>query len=240
MVVDLRHSAFSLLLGTRYRTSDFAKAPKTLVHMKDRHLWKLQSLSVNINELSKPTVVFSEDDRDYVQRLFNKNQIKDGELVVVVAAGARSSTKRWKKEGYRKLIERLPKECKAKIIMVGDKQDELLVGEIIAQIKPRPFNLCGKTTIGQLASVLAKCKLLISNDSAPMHLAWAVDTPVVAIFGPTDYKKYAPCGPLDVVIRKGLSCSPCEQSLCPKGTRECMKLITADEVLTACKKILKR
>lgn len=240
MVVDLRHSAFSLFLGARYRTSVFAKAPKTLAHMKDRHLWKLKSFGLNIDDLTKPFVVFSEDDINYVNRMLNKWQIKSGQLVVAVAAGARNMTKRWEKEGYRKLVERLDHKYNVRIIMVGDKQDELLVEEIISQIKPRPFNATGKTTIGQLASLLTKCKMLISNDSAPMHLAWALNTPVVAIFGPTDYKKYAPGGPDDIVIRKDLSCSPCEQSLCPKGTRECMKLIGMDEVFAACKKMLER
>ncbi len=238
MVVDLRQTAFSILLGAKYHTSVFAKAPKSLTHMRDRHLWKLESLGLNIDEIKGPIVMFSEDDQSRINQMFNKWQIKNRQIVVAVAPGARNMTKRWEKQGYKELIERLIKEYNAKIIMVGDEQDELLVKEIIAQIKPAPFNITGITTIGELAFLLTKCRLLISNDSAPMHLAWAVNTPVIAIFGPTDYKKYAPGGSHDTVIRKDLSCSPCEESLCPKGTRECMKLITADEVFAACKKIL--
>ncbi len=238
LVVDLRQTLFSVFLGARDRSSLFAKPPKSLVHMKDRHLWKLKSLGLDIDDTRGPSVMFSEDDRNYVNRLFNRWQIKDGQLIVALSPGARNMTKRWEKEAYRQLAGRLPKEYNAKIIMVGDRQDELLAQEIISRIEPAPLNAAGKTGIGQLAFLLTKCRLLVSNDSAPMHLAWAVNTPVVAIFGPTSHKKYAPAGPDDIMLRKDLACSPCEKSLCPKGTRRCMKLISAEDVFQACKKIL--
>lgn len=238
LVVDLRQTGFSAFLGARYRSSIFHYLPRSLTHMRDKHLWKLKTLGFDVNEVKGPSVGFNEDDARQVTQLLNKWQIKEGQDIVAIAPGARNMTKRWEKEGYRQLAERLLKECKVKVIMVGDAQDKLLVSEVIAEIRPRPWSACGKTTLGQLAYLLTKCRLLVSNDSAPMHLAWAVNTPVVAIFGPTDHKKYAPGGPHDVVIRRELKCSPCEKSLCPKGTRECMKLILPGEVLQACKKIL--
>lgn len=238
LVVDLRSSAFSIILGAKYHTSVFARPPKPLIHMKDRHLWKLKSLGLDIGHTAGPSVMFSGEERNYVNRLFDKWQIKDGQLIVAIAPGARNMTKRWEKEGYRQLAGRLTKEYNAKIIMVGDRQDALLAQEIISRIEPAPLNAAGKTSIGELAFLLTKCRLLVSNDSAPMHLGWAVNTPVVAIFGPTSHKKYAPAGPDDIVLRRDLTCSPCEQSLCPKGTRQCMKLIGAEEVFQACKKIL--
>ncbi|MBL7091797.1 MAG: glycosyltransferase family 9 protein [Candidatus Omnitrophica bacterium] len=238
LVVDLRSSAFSIILGAKYHTSVFARPPKPLIHMKDRHLWKLKSLGLDIGHTAGPSVMFSGEERNYVNRLFDKWQIKDGQLIVAIAPGARNMTKRWEKEGYRQLAGRLTKEYNAKIIMVGDRQDALLAQEIISRIEPAPLNAAGKTSIGELAFLLTKCRLLVSCDSAPMHLGWAVNTPVVAIFGPTSHKKYAPAGPDDIVLRRDLTCSPCEQSLCPKGTRQCMKLIGAEEVFQACKKIL--
>ena len=238
LVVDLRSSAFSIILGAKYHTSVFARPPKSLVHMKDRHLWKLKSLGLDTDDARGPSVMFSGDERNYVNRLFDRWQIKGGDILVALSPGARNMTKRWEKEAYRQLAGRLTKEYNAKIIMVGDEQDRPLVEEIISRIKPAPLNAAGKTSVGELTFLLTKCRLLVSNDSAPMHLAWAVNTPVVAIFGPTSHKKYAPAGPDDIVVRRDLTCSPCEQSLCPKGTRECMKLIGAEEVFQVCKKIL--
>jgi len=238
LVVDLRYTAFSMFLGARYNSAVFAKPPRVLTHMRDRHLWKLKSLGLDTDTTTGLSVQFSEDERDKINQMFKKWQIKDGQIVVAVAPGARNMTKRWEKQGYKQLIEKLIREYRARIIMVGDEQDKLLIDEISSQLKPAPLNACGKTSIGELAFLLTKCKLLVSNDSAPMHLAWAVNTPVVSIFGPSDCRKYAPGGRQDIVIRKKLDCSPCEESLCPKGTRECMKLINPDEVFAACKKIL--
>lgn len=238
LVVDLRSSAFSIILGAKYHTSVFARPPKSLVHMKDRHLWKLKSLGLDIDHTGGPSVMFSEDDQNHVDQMFAKYQVKDGQTIVAIAPGARNITKRWEKEGYKQLIARLIKEYNIKLIIVGANEDKGLAQELISQIRPTPFNACGKTAIGELAYLLTKCRLLVSNDSAPMHLAWAVNTPVVAIFGPTNHKKYAPGSPQDIVIRKDLVCSPCEQSLCPTRRQECMKLISAEDVFQACKKIL--
>ncbi len=238
LIVDLRHTAMSIFLGARYRTSIFGKPAKSLTHMQDRHLWKLKSLGLDITHSRGPYVEFSESDRDCVNQMFKQWQFQDGQKLVAIAPGARNMTKRWDKEGYRQLISYLSGQYKVKVVVVGDAQDELLVDEIIAPLSPKPFNAAGKTSIAELALLLTKCSLLIANDSAPMHLGWAMNTPVVAIFGPTSDTKYAPRGKNDIVIRKQLPCTPCEQSLCPKGTRECMKLISADEVFAACKKIL--
>ena len=76
--------------------------------------------------------------------------------------------------------------------------------------------------------------MLITNDSAPLHLGCAVGAKVLAVFGPTDPKKYGPTGEFDVVINKKLFCSPCESAVCNYGL-ECMKLISADEVYDAAK-----
>ena len=238
LVVDLRQTAFTVFLGTRYHTSAFTRAPRSLTHMKDRHLWKVKSLGLVVDDEIGPSVEFSEDEKAKVIQMFNKWQINPGQPIIALAPGARNMTKRWGAKGYKQLIGRLVKEYNAKIIMVGDEQDELLVQEVIEEVKPAPVNICGKTSIGTLACLLTKCNLLVSNDSAPMHLAWAVNTPVVAIFGPTDWRKYAPGGTDDAVVYKDLTCAPCEKSLCPKGTRECMKLISVDEVFAACKRIL--
>ncbi len=240
LVVDLRNTVFNLFLNTRYHSSFFKRAPKSLVRMKDRHLWKIKSLGLPVNETQAACVQYSPGEEHNVEQMFKRWQLNSEQVIVAIAAGARNMTKRWQKSGFRQLIEALIKQCGVKIIMVGDEQDELLVEEIVSGIKPGVFNACGKTTIGELACLLSKTKLLVSNDSAPMHLSWAVNTPVVALFGPTDYKKYGPCGARDIVVHKQMRCVPCEVSLCPKGTRECLKTITAEEVLAACKKILKK
>jgi len=238
LVVDLRNAGFTIFLGARYHTSIFRKPPQALLHMKDRHLWKLKSLGLEVNEGIGPSVQVSEDDKQNVEKMFKRWQIKDGQAVIALACGSRSTTKRWIKSSFSQLIERLIKKYKAKIIMIGDDQDRLIAEEIIEHIRPRLINACGKTSVGELTFLLSKCCLLITNDSAPMHLGWAQGIPVVSIFGPTDHKKYAPAGANNIAIYKDLACYPCQKSLCPSGTRECMKTITPDEVFAACEKLL--
>jgi len=79
--------------------------------------------------------------------------------------------------------------------------------------------------------------ILITNDSAPLHIAGSVDTPVIAIFGPTDHRKYGPISPGSIVLRKHLACSPCEKAVC-EFDLECMKQVSSDDVLNAAERIL--
>lgn len=237
LVIDLRQTMFGLFLGARYCSSIFTRAPKNITHMKDRHLWKLNFLGLNINE-KQPRVKFGSPRQQKVEGLLNKWQI-DEKYLIAMSPGARNMTKRWEKEGFVRLCALLKEEYnRLNIIIVGDEQDKGIAEEIIKAVDMMIVNTCGQTTLCDLAYLLSRCRLLITNDSAPMHLAWAVRTPVVAVFGPTDYRKYASRGPYDRIIRKELDCAPCQKSLCPKGTRECMKLITAEEVFAAAKEIL--
>ena len=238
LLIDLRNTAFGALIGAKYHTPIFTKAPRTLLHMKHKHLWKLDALGLDASGIAMPFVYFGEDEECNVQRLLKRFNVKDGQSIIAIAPGARNKTKPWKKDGYVQLIKRISREKHGKVILVGDEDDRSLADEIAGQIRPKPHNACGKTSIGELAYLLTKCRLLISNDSAPMHLAWAMDTPVVAIFGPTSHIKYAPVGPHHRVIRKNLTCSPCEQSMCPKGTVDCLGLISADEVYQVCNEVL--
>ena len=125
----------------------------------------------------------------------------------------------------------------AKVVLIGDQQDTGVCSQIMAGLGSGALDLCGKTDLRQLAAILKKSDLLITNDSAPMHIAWALGTPVVAVFGPTDPEKYKPTGPKDIVIRKSMECSPCQLALC-RTDNECMKEISSDEVFQAAKGIL--
>jgi ADP-heptose:LPS heptosyltransferase len=104
-------------------------------------------------------------------------------------------------------------------------------------MKSRFYDFTDKTNIRQLAALLKRARLLITNDSAPLHLGCAMGTKVLAIFGPTDLRKYGPTGEFDAAINKKLFCSPCEKAVC-KYNHECMRLISADEVYDAAKMMM--
>lgn len=92
------------------------------------------------------------------------------------------------------------------------------------------LDLMGKTSLREVCGVLKRCSLFISNDSGLMHLAAALGTPVVAIFGSTSPKWTAPLGEGHVVVTRDASCSPCFRRECPSRTYECLEKIEVDEV----------
>ncbi len=234
IVVDIRNTVFPLLIGPKYRTATIQKFPHHIIHSKKKHLYRLKSLGIdNLEEASYIHV--AEEDEEYVGRLLREQGIPDP--IAVISPGAKSHIKRWSPEGFAEVADRLMTECKASVVFVGAKEDERIVSDIIAKMKNKPYNLVDRTNIRQLASLIKRSKVLITNDSAPLHLGNAVGAKVVAIFGPTDPRKYGPTGEFDVVISRKLSCAPCERAECDHNY-ECMRSIPPDTVFDAARMII--
>ena len=233
LVADLRNTIFGLLIGPKYRTATVQRFPSTVVHRRERHLLRLKSLGIE-NADKVYYIHVPEEDEKYIDGLLKQLGVGD---MVVVNPGAKSHLKRWTEEGFAKACDRLADECGLDIVFVGMGEDEKVVMDIIARMKSEPHNLVNRTNIRQLAGLLKRAKLLVTNDSAPLHLGCAVGTKVLAIFGPTDPKKYGPTGEFDTVINRKLSCSPCERPVC-RFNYECMRLIPPDEVFEAAKMMI--
>lgn len=234
LVVDIRNTVFPLLIGPKYRTATIQKFPRSAMHRKDRHLYRLKALGIDrIEEL--PYIHITKEDEEHVEKLLKDNGI--GQPIVVMNAGAKSHLKRWTAEGFAGVADRLISECTANVVFVGLKDDEPIVEDVIKKMKQKPYNLVNKTNVRQLAGLLKRSALLITNDSAPLHLGSAVGVKVVALFGPTDPKKYGPLGEFDVVVKEKLSCAPCEKAECARNY-ECMRLISPDTVFDAAKMML--
>jgi len=122
------------------------------------------------------------------------------------------------------------------MMITGMEKDKERAQELMSLCKSKPANLVGKTDIMQLAVVIKKCKCFLTPDSAPMHVASAMQVPVIALFGPTDSHRHIPPAKKLVVIEKKLECSPCYSSRCKIFTHACMKTITPEQVL---KEVLK-
>ncbi len=157
-------------------------------------------------------------------------KLPQGEFIAI-APGAHWPTKRW--TGYSELISKI-KNKKYEIVIVGDRNDRANAKEIIKTSGANATNLCGLLDLSQLTYVLSKAKLLITNDTGAMHIAEAVGTPVVAIFGSTVKQfGFAPWRQESVVIETELNCRPCSLhglNKCPQGHFNCMRLITAEQV----------
>ncbi|MBN1871576.1 MAG: glycosyltransferase family 9 protein [Candidatus Omnitrophica bacterium] len=234
LIVDLRNSLFPLLVGGRYRTSAIQTPPRSVVHKKQQHLWKLSTLGLTIKDAPFYLHIPKEDEQytnEFIDNFDKKRPI------IAVSPGAKSNIKRWAIWNYRDLINRLVKELNAQVVILGDASDSVLIKEADIRFTTDVVDLSGRTNLCQLASVLRQADLLITNDSAPLHIASAVGTKVLAIFGPTDPKEYGPTGTKDVVIRKELNCSPCRKAEC-SFHHECMEYIEVDEVFDRAKEML--
>jgi 3-deoxy-D-manno-octulosonic-acid transferase/heptosyltransferase-1 len=158
--------------------------------------------------------------------------------IVAVHPMARWLTKQWPLSNFARLISVLT-ERKASVIITGSPQDEDPVREILRGLdfSPRVLNLVGKTNLRELAGVFSLSDLVLTLDTGPMHLAAAVNAPLIALFGPTAPWRTGPYGNSPVIIRKPLACSPCFRKKC--SSLQCMNSITVEEVLVAALKKLK-
>ncbi|MDO8535490.1 MAG: glycosyltransferase family 9 protein [Candidatus Omnitrophota bacterium] len=234
LVVDLKNTVFPLLLAPKYRTSPIHSFPKHMLHKRERHLHRLSLFGIN-NLSERSYIHITKEDDAYIDDLIKKSALTDP--IVIVNPGAKSHLKRWTIEGFAEVCDGLISECAANVVFVGMGPDKEIALSIIEKMKNKCHNFVDKTNIRQLASLLKHSSLLITNDSAPMHLGCAVGAKVLAIFGPTDPGKYGPTGEFDAVINKKLFCSPCEVAACKYG-HECMKLVSSDEVLDRAKMMI--
>jgi heptosyltransferase-1 len=153
---------------------------------------------------------------------------------VAVSPVAFWETKLWEDGKFAELCDRIHQELGFGVILTGSEADPL--DRIRSRMKTASVNLGGRTSLRELACLFRQAALVVTTDSGPMHLAAAVRTPVVALFGPTDPARTGPYGPGHRVIRRELPCMPCFRKRCEEP--RCMTEISVDEVFTAVKEIL--
>lgn len=236
VVVDLRHTIYPLLLKPWAAWRYLRRAPPGLPHMRQRHLWALRAHAGIAGEPNGDALWLSLQDRAHADALRRKWQLDPARPVVVICPGARSHTKRWTPEGFAQVADRLHEEG-AQIIFSGEPTEEEVIERIQQLMRHPSRSLVGLTTVKQAGAFMAGAALVITNDSASLHLASALKVPTVAIFGPTDDRKYGPTAPSWRLVRRNLFCSPCEVSLC-RYHHECMRFISADDVLRAARELL--
>jgi len=234
-VIDLRNSYFGLFLQAKEKTNPFRIIPKRIQHMKDRHLFKAglsESLIKNFFTSSLLT-------ENKILSLLKKHSVKENDNFIIISAGARSTTKTWPRPNYQEFINRFIEEFKIKVVLAGDPQDKNICQELFLNSKYPVVNLCGQTNIFELASLIKKSKLVIGNDSAVLHIASYLDIPTVAIFGPTDDKRYGPWSSRNAVVKKEIFCRPCRKAQCVFGNLNCLKIVRPVDVLSKIGAVLK-
>lgn len=204
------------------------------IHEIERNLSLLRELAVPPGGKELPSLYPSSGDREYVSHMLGEAGIPAGTPFIAVAPGSVWATKRWLPERYTQLLKMLSKKGIASVL-VGGKEDESLCREIISGVAGPPLVAAGRLTLLQSAALLQRARVLVTNDTAPMHLAVAMRTPVVAIFGATiPAFGFAPYGYSDTIVETaGLPCRPCGihgGKRCPIKTFDCMVMISEERV----------
>ncbi len=195
-------------------------------HAADRYLDFVKYLG---HQISDPEffIAIKPENVERISSLLKANGIGDSEKFIAVSPTALWKTKLWKERRFALLCDRIIRELKTKVVLTGDWNDAA-VARIRSMMQLEAIDLSGKTSLKDLACLYQKAALLITTDSGPMHLAAAVKTPLIALFGPTSPARTGPYGQSDGVISAGLDCSPCFQKKCE--SMACMKEITVESV----------
>ena len=155
--------------------------------------------------------------------------------VLGVAPGASHGPKRWPPERFARVADHLAKSRDLKVLLLGSEGDRPVTGEVARAMELPAVDWTGATDLAVLPAAVRRCTLLVSNDSGPMHVATAVGTPVIGVFGATHPRLgFAPVGPADTVVSLDLPCSPCSlhgNRACRFRTHACMKELDPRRVI---------
>lgn len=203
-------------------------------HAVDRYLRVAEYLGCR-TDLWDGRIPFTEAERRSVDMMLARAGVGEEPLVAINPV-ARWQTKLWDPERFADLAGRMRKELGCRVVFTGGATDRPVIHDICRMMEGFPLNLAGRTTLKELACLYTRCRLLITTDTGPMHMAVAMGRPVVALFGPTAPWRTGPYGKGHRVIRSGVECSPCFKKRCSHMT--CMKEIGVGDVFNGIREIV--
>jgi len=231
--------------GRSLLLSDPVAAPdrRTPIHQV-RYYWDLlKPLGLTGDPPTPELLVFPEEEQAMAGR-FAQGGLSATDVIVGINPGSTyGGAKRWLPERFAEVTERLCRsiressEQQVSVVIFGAKGEERLGHEIAARLPSRSLVLSGATTIRELMAAVKRCAMLLTNDTGPMHIASAFQVPVVAIFGPTDWRTTSPFGSPNAIVRQPVDCAPCLLRECPIDHR-CMTRVSVDQVYEAATKQL--
>lgn len=216
-------------------TQKIMPPPRDSLHRIDYYLNIIEDAGLKVED-RYTEFYFSEEDTNSVWEFLSKNSVSDKDFLVAINPGGNWLSKRWPKEYWAELADKLIENFQAKVVITGGHNDHALAAQIKARMKFKPITACAVFNIKQLGALAKTASLFITADTGPMHIANSVGAKkIIAIFGPTSPEITGPY-PLNnaVILQKNVGCAiPCYNLKC-KDNR-CMKSITPDDVIKAIK-----
>lgn len=248
--LDSRYGLWSKLAGIKKRIGfDYKERGRFLTdkialggysdkHVVDYYLDLLKFADIRISIDIPYSLVVSKESSTKAKDILSGRGIKPSDLVIGMAMGGGASWgrdaiyKQWPAEKFAQVAQRLVKDLKAKVILLGSSDEKKLADKIK---NDEMLDLTGKLNLEELAAVIKELKLLVCNDGGPLHMAAALGVKTVSIFGPVDEKVYGPYPKREghIVVKKDVSCRPCYRNFrflrCDNGL-QCLKEISVEEV----------
>ena len=209
--------------------TQIVQANRDKMHTVDYQLEALRLLDIPIKS-SELILPLSQKDEDVAEKILTECNLDDGKDIILIHPGARWWFKSWPPEYFARLAGAIQQDLNCHVIFAGSKADQRVASKIQNMMPTKAVSLVGKTTILQLAALLKRCRLFIGNDNGVMHVAAAVETPVISFFGLSSPLLWGPRGSGHTIFYKGIDCSPCFPNGCVRGDQSCMRMITVEEV----------
>jgi predicted lipopolysaccharide heptosyltransferase III len=206
-------------------------------HRIDRDLEALKLLGIQAGS-KDPQLWLTPEEMNSADQLLNQLGVQRSQPMVILQPGARYWFKAWPPERFAELADQLVSQYGCQVLIGGSNQDIDLAEQIRQMAKCNPIVMAGRTTIKQFAAIAKKSVLFVGSDSGAMHIASAVGTPVVGMFGPSNPREWGPRGGPVEVLYKELDCRSCFHPTCIRGEENCMKLIAVHEVVAAAQRFL--
>jgi heptosyltransferase-2 len=217
-----------LLLTGRYH-------PRTTVHCDHEvsyYLDLVRSFGITGPVTAPHLTITAQEDREAAARLAEHGIQADEFLIGINPGAAYGSAKRWYPDRFAETARQLAATWSARVVLFGGPGETDLAADIEHLLDGSCLNLAGTTSLRQLMALIKRCNFFVSNDSGPMHIAAALNVPLVAIFGSTDHTGTAPYTDKAVIVRKDVACAPCKLRECPTD-HQCMTAVTAEDVVGA-------
>ena len=249
----LRLAILLFLSGIRYRIGTgyrwyqiffnrkiYQHRKKNLKHESDYNMDMLEPLGIKTQRIL-PKVYLSKSEENFADQIFEDYKIKKENVLLAFHPGSGDSSLNLPIKRFAQAADSLIEDIKAKVFITGTEGEKGLANLMESYMRNKPINLVGKTNLRQLASLLKRIDVLISNSTGPMHLSVALGTPTVAIFCPIFSAgpiRWGPCGDgHEVILPPVPICFKCKPKSCPYY--DCMEKIKAEQIVSRVKLILK-
>lgn len=238
LVIDLRDSLWARFVGGNHWSMRLRRGD---IHAVTRYLDVLQRRGVDVDG-ARPQLQFTAQRLAKRDTFLMENGVNRHEVLVGIHPGGNWVYKLWRPESFAQIADRLCEKWNAQILLFAGPNEQQLQAQVANLMRIQP--ICVKEDdLRQVAALIAACDFYIGNDTGPMHIAVAVGTPVIALFGSTNHHRSGPYGEEHIVVHSGveLGCNPCHPGRhpggCGKGGCAVIDAITVEQVFNAAEKL---